>query len=98
MSLNAQQRLDTSRELAQNLALSGLTAEQLGHRMGWTDARVQRTLRVDGGSPADVWKLRDALVSAVREAGREPAAFSVLTEQKRRDAGLWFGVDQDAPH
>lgn len=96
--LTSPQQQRTSEELQQNVARSGLSAEQLAHRLGWTDARLQRTLRVEGSSPADVWRLRDVLVGAVREAGAELVPFSVLTEQKRRDAGVWFGVDQTIPH
>ncbi len=92
MSLNADQRKRTTHELAENAALSGLTRAELIGRCGLTSPRFDSALRVGGANPADVWLLRDVLETAVRDAGRTPVAYSVLTEAMRSAAGAWFGV------
>lgn len=91
MSLNAEEQHRTSAELAANLELSGLTARQVATDLGFTLERLADTLDVDGpGDPVDVWQLRDYLVQAVTDAGREPVAFTVLTESSRALARNWF--------
>ncbi|KQO96593.1 DUF2316 family protein [Leifsonia sp. Leaf264] len=91
MSLNREEQRRTSSELAANLELSGLTTEQVATDLGFTLERLGETLDVDGpGDPVDVWQLRDYLVQAVTDAGREPVAFTVLTESSRALARTWF--------
>lgn len=94
MSLNAAQRRQTADELAANLDASGLTVAQLAERSGLTRDRVDAALAVAPGaaSPRDVWIVRDLLETAVREAGSEPTAYTVLTERMRKAAAGWFGV------
>lgn len=95
MSLTPEQQRTTSLEISQNVLLSGLSVEQIAHRLGFTDARLERTMRVSGGSPADVWALRDLLVRAVKDAGKQPVPFTVLTDGMRSAAASWFGVSQE---
>ena len=92
MSLDADQRARTADEFAANLAQSGLTGEQLRARTGLDHERFDAALAVRDADPRDVWLVRDALETAVRDAGGEPVPFSVLTEEMRSAAAGWFGV------
>ena len=93
MSLNAEQRDGTRRELRRNLELSGLTTDAVAVELGFSDERLDATLEVAPDSdPADVWMLRDVLEQAVRRAGGTPERYSVLTDTARVDAQRWFGL------
>jgi len=91
MSLSNAERLATSRELQENLVLSGRTTSQVAADLGYVLSRLAATLTLSAGNdPADMWQLRDYLQQAVRDIGVEPAPFTVLTEQSRSAAQLWF--------
>ena len=94
MSLDAAQRARTADEFAAALARSGLTREGLRAGTGLDRERFDAALEVRGGDadPRDVWLVRDALETAVRDANGEPVPFSVLTEEMRSAAAGWFGV------
>lgn len=91
MSLTFAHRQATSSELQANLALSGLTPEIVERELGLTHEQFEEVLHVSmQAKPAEVWLLRDFLELAVREAGREPAPYSVLTPEMREAARRWF--------
>ena len=46
----------------------------------------------------DVWLLRDYVEQAVRDAGRRPVAYTVLTERSRLRARMWFRLQKAPPH
>lgn len=93
MSLTRAQRSRTATEFAANLAASGLTREGLRRRTDLPPARFDAALTLaPGADPRDVWQVRDALETAVRDSGEQLTAFSVLTEDARSAAGAWFGV------
>jgi hypothetical protein len=92
MSLTAEQVRRTAAELAANLERAGLSAADLPRLTGWAPERVAAALALRGADPADVWRLRDVLVAAVRRAGRTPVPFTVLTEQARTAASRWFDL------
>lgn len=92
MSLTPAQQRQTAAELQANFELSGLSTADLRQLTGWTQSRVVATLTIDGADPADVWRLRDLLEAEVLAAGRTPVSFSVLTEQVRASAEVWFGI------
>ena len=96
MSLDAQEIAVTRDELAANLALSGLTRAEVAADLRLSPARLDSTVAVDDADPADVWLLRDYLEQAVRDAGRSPVPFTVLTPRSRRLARAWFTL-RDAP-
>ncbi|WP_405009532.1 DUF2316 family protein [Kitasatospora sp. NBC_01539] len=97
MTLNAAERRRTSEELAQNLALSGLTPQQVAQDLHLTPRQLQAALDLDpAAGPVDVWYLRDHLEQAVRDAGREPVAHTVLTGEARLLATRWFPL-REAP-
>ena len=91
MSLNDAERVRTRRELQRNLELSGLTTSQVAADLGMSLHRMEDTFALGGQSdPADVWQLRDYLEQVVRDVGGQPATFTVLTEQSRAAARVWF--------
>ena len=92
MSLNAQERKQTSTELKANLELSELTVEGIAADLDLTSGEVERALEVESARPAHVWLLRDHLEAAVRARGVEPHPYSVLTEGMRAAASRWFGI------
>lgn len=92
MSLTPAQRAQTAAELARNASLSGLGLEQIAHQCDWSISRTSEALAVDGANPADVWRVRDLLESAVRASGQQPVAYSVLTESMRSAARGWFRI------
>lgn len=80
------------RELETNMQLSGLTASELAERLGISADDVTRSLAMDNPNPLHVWMVRDALETAVREAGKEPVPYSSMTEANRKKAAEWFGA------
>lgn len=92
MTLTPDQIARTAREFAAHLAASGLTREQLRERTGLTARRFDAALDMRRPDPVDVWAVRDALETAVREAGGAPAEFSAMPEHMRAAAHAWFGV------
>ncbi|MGW2838483.1 DUF2316 family protein [Streptomyces sp. NPDC001493] len=99
MSLDETERRRTSEELRANLALSGLTAEEVAADLGVTPDQVRRMLDVAGGAgPAEVWQLRDYLDQAVRDTGGRPVPFTVLTDRARLLARAWFTLPQAPRH
>ncbi|MBU2664471.1 DUF2316 family protein [Actinoplanes bogorensis] len=90
MSLNEAERQRTKDELARNLELSGLSEVAAAAALGYAPDRLRDALSVDGADPVDVWEVRDFVERAVRESGREPVAFTVLTEDARVRAEGWF--------
>ncbi|MEU6841658.1 DUF2316 family protein [Streptomyces sp. NPDC046716] len=92
MSLNAEERRRTGEELRGNLALTGLAERQVAADLEWTPGRLANALDVADADPVDVWQLRDYLAQAVRDAGRDPVPFTVLTDRSRTMARAWFGL------
>lgn len=79
MSLNSQQRAITSRELQQNLELSGLSREQVAADLELSVERVDDALEMrPTTNGTTVWRLRDYLQERVEEQGKEPIPFTVL--------------------
>ncbi|MFJ4717388.1 DUF2316 family protein [Streptomyces sp. NPDC088785] len=92
MSLTTEERRRTAGELRTNLARTGHGERRVADALEWTADRLTRTLGVEGADPVDVWLLRDHLVQAVRDAGGEPAPFTVLTDRARVRARTWFAL------
>jgi hypothetical protein len=97
MTLNAAQRDRTSEELRANLALSGLTAGQATADLRFTPQRLRAALDASA-DPADVWQLRDYLEQAVRDTGRRPVAYTVLSRRARFLARTWFTLRKAPRH
>lgn len=91
MTLKPAEREATSEQLAASLELSGLSREQVREDLGFTDDELDAALELrELVDPVDVWVLRDYLELAVREAGADPVAFTVLTEEARTQAYQWY--------
>lgn len=99
MSLNDTERRRTSDELKGNLELSGLTLSEVAADLDFPLERLRSALDVgDGVDPVDIWQLRDYLEQAVNDAGRQPAAYTVLTNRSRLAARLWFRLRKAPRH
>ncbi|WP_129657494.1 DUF2316 family protein [Rothia halotolerans] len=60
----------------QNLALTGLTSEDLAETLGWDVAHADATLAVMGTDPRDIWLVRDYLEREITSAGGMPRPYS----------------------
>ena len=98
MSLTPVELARTRDELHANLALTGLTTEQIGADLGCAPATVESALDPGTGDPVDVWLLRDYLEQAVRDAGRTPVPFTILTDQAKLRARRWFPLREAPRH
>ncbi len=97
MSLNREQTARAGRDLATQMALAGLSSENLAATLGFGERRLAETLRVGPASdPVDVWACRDLIDATLRAAGLEPA-WEVLTDKARISATQWFALRTPAP-
>jgi hypothetical protein len=91
MSLSTDQRRRTAEELRANLALAGVTETHLRAGTDLDAHEFREAMHVSPRSrPEHVWLLRDRLVVLVRANGKQPVPFTVLTEEKRAPASVWF--------
>lgn len=98
MSLNDDERKQTSAELKQNAERSSLPARVIQKALGFSEARLEAALHVSPScDPVDVWVLRDFLDEAVVHTGAQPASYSVLTDEARADAQRWFDLREAPP-
>ncbi|SFR67656.1 hypothetical protein SAMN05428970_0249 [Agromyces sp. CF514] len=99
MSLNEAEMRRTSTELVGNFELTGLSLDQVAADLGFTPTRVHHAMHLDGPTdPVDTWLLRDYLVQAVRDAGRDPIPFTILTERSKLKARMWFRLRKAPRH
>lgn len=99
MSLNQEELRRTSAELRGNLELSGLTGAVVAADLGFTADQLEDLLALqESQDPVNVWLLRDYLEQAVRDTGREPQPFTVLTTRNRRMARMWFRLRRAPRH
>lgn len=90
MSLNRRQIAATRKELAANLALSGLTTAEISSALSWDTHKVEAAADISKASPQDVWLLRDYLNLKIKNHGGTPLPYSTLTDQSRLMAQRWF--------
>jgi len=91
MSLNSQEIAATRSELMANYQLAGLDHPAIARALGITPGRVRGALGlIEPVNSVDVWAVRDLLELAIERAGKQPLAFSALTEQIRPRARGWF--------
>ena len=84
MSLNGTDRAQASQELMASYNLAGLSRDEIQHDLGFTPQQLERALAVRPTSdPAQMWLLRDYLDRAIRDRGRKPAGYTVLTDTAR---------------
>ncbi|MGV1010668.1 MAG: DUF2316 family protein, partial [Dermatophilaceae bacterium] len=97
MSLTNEEMARTAAELDANRLRTGLRREEIAASLGFTLARLDATLGLDG-DPVDVWLLRDYLEQAVHDAGRAAVVFTVLTPAARHRARTWFRLGPAPRH
>lgn len=91
MSLSAEERRRTAEELRANLALTGVTEARARAGTDLDEHAWREAMHVSSRSrPEDVWLVRDRLLVLVHAAGREAVPFTVLTEEARAAASVWF--------
>jgi hypothetical protein len=91
MSLTTEQRHRTAEELRANLALAGVTESHLRAGTDLDEYEYREAMHVSTRSrPEHVWLVRDRLEVLVRAAGKQPVPFTVLTEDMRGPASVWF--------
>ena len=97
MSLTDAQTARTGQELRRHLEVSDLTRQQLCEWLDLSPSELEHVLQMDGHAhPVTTWLVRDALDQAVAESGADAGGWSVLTTARRREARLWFRL-QDVP-
>lgn len=91
MSLNTEQRHRTADELHANLVLAGVTEAHLRADTDLDEHEFREAMHVSTRSrPEHVWLVRDRLEVLVHAAGKRPVPFTVLTEDMRAPASVWF--------
>ena len=91
MSLTPEQRHRTAAELRANLALAGVTEARARAGTDLDEHAWREAMHVSPRSrPEDVWLIRDRLLVLVHAAGRQAVPFTVLTEESRAAASVWF--------
>ncbi|MGX6600991.1 DUF2316 family protein [Micromonosporaceae bacterium Da 78-11] len=91
MSLNDEERARTGQELAENFRLAGSTPDEIRAALDFSFEQFEDTLTVrPGGRPQDVWLLRDHLEDLIRAQGVTPVPYTVLTDEAREAAAVWF--------
>ncbi|MBW3090213.1 DUF2316 family protein [Bifidobacterium miconisargentati] len=78
MSLTTEQRAATIREFRENMALLGLTADQIGADFGVSGATIERIIELKSGVLEYPWIIRRYLLDKAAAAGVEPVPFSAL--------------------
>ncbi|MBT1164414.1 DUF2316 family protein [Bifidobacterium felsineum] len=78
MSLTTEQRAATIREFGENMALLGLTAEQIGADFGVSGATVTNIIELKSGVLEYPWIVRRYLLDKAAAAGVQPVPFTAL--------------------
>ncbi|PJM77243.1 DUF2316 family protein [Bifidobacterium felsineum] len=78
MSLTTEQRMATIREFRENMALLGLTAEQIGADFGVSGATVTNIIELKSGVLEYPWIVRRYLLDKAAAANVEPVPFTAL--------------------
>jgi len=79
MSLNVEQRKQTSKELKANYEISGLTPEEVKADLGFNYKKLEDALNLDYSTDGEtVWRLRDYMEEKIKEQYGEPYPYSVL--------------------
>ena len=81
MSLNIEQKKQTSIELHENYKIAGLTPEDIQSDLGLDPNQLENILNIKSISdPTAVWRLRDYMEEKITEQGKTPYPYSVLIE------------------
>ncbi|KAB7788309.1 hypothetical protein F7D08_1050 [Bifidobacterium cebidarum] len=91
MSLTSEQRAATIREFRENMALLGLTADQIGADFGVSGAIITNIIELRSGVLEYPWIVRGYLLDKVAAEGVNPIPFSALRGDPH---GYWFLDDR----
>ena len=90
MSLNTEQKKQTSIELYENYRISELASEKIQADLGLDARELEKTLNVGlGVDPTTVWRLRDYMEDKIKEQGKTPYPYSILIEN------IYFPYEKD---
>ena len=78
MSLTSEQRAATIQEFHDNMALLGITAEQIGKDFGVSSSTIERIINLRSGVLEYPWIVRGYLLDKAAAAGVTPVPFSAL--------------------
>lgn len=78
MSLTVEQQENTIEEFKENVALTGLTTEQIALDLHTDTATIERILQLSSRSIEDPWIVKNYLTEKIMELGKEPIPFSAL--------------------
>lgn len=85
MSLNVEQRKQTSIELKANYEISGLTPEEIQADLGFNHKKLEDALNLNSLTDGEtVWRLRDYMEEKIKEQVGETYPYSVLI------TNIWF--------
>jgi len=87
MSLTLTQRNNTKKELQQNLALTGLSKEQVASDLNISVTKLDEILNLQVNSINNPWIVRNYLLKKVKEAGNVPIPFTALKGDYHK---YWF--------
>lgn len=87
MSLNFIERINTSKELRQNLKLSHLTIEHVAIDLNTFVQKINQILELDHVSPEDTWILKEYLSNKLQSQGIIGYPYSKLVGDSR---DYWF--------
>ncbi|MBO1308083.1 DUF2316 family protein [Enterococcus sp. 669A] len=87
MSLTPQQMQDTIQEFQENLALSGLSVEEIARDLHTTDEKIQRILHLQQRALEDPWIVKEYLTEKIEAVGKMPVPFTALAGDYHQ---YWF--------
>lgn len=88
MSLTAEQKEQTSRELKENYRISGLKPDEIEVVLGFDTEQLQELLNLyPTPNPTNVWRLRDYMEEVIKEKGKQPYPYTSLREN------IWYRYD-----
>ncbi len=85
--LNAEQLIQTSIEMKENLRISALTPEIVCADLDISSSALAAVLDMSGADPTTVWRVRDYLLRKIEEQGKSPLPFSALK------TNIWYRYD-----
>lgn len=89
MSAAAERFEITKEEMTINYDILGADSQTIQADLGFTKEEFGRALAVTPGfDPANVWKLRDYLERRIKEQGKKPISFTVLTKKAHHPFGI----------
>ncbi|MCI1903112.1 MAG: DUF2316 family protein [Enterococcaceae bacterium] len=87
MSLNNDEKEASRKEFKENLAISGLTVEEIAKELSTTPDKIKKIMDLNVRALEDPWILKEYLEDKIRKAGKEPAPFTALAGNYHRH---WF--------